>query len=645
MPPFQPFAAPWSRSARRDEIPTTPEPTLAGQVQPPSPPRPRFRVKRRNASNLNAPTQQFLASVAAADIPIPSIEEPRVMDEEMEDTMYPISQLSDMDDMPLTPHGGSDRMFSPPKTPAPGALPELSPKQYPNWSIDSTLSSLESSPDYESSRPSTAHSTHTSTSLLSYFSISSEELSQCVSPDTEKVDNFAELSSVEDNDKTIKAPQKAVPRDTLRRAPWTRPMIHHLWSTYTMYLQDPKVTPFRVGKSGIPPHGVCLRVAREAKRSWRGSKAQASAVDQNSGSATPTAQGPSGPYVQWPHTCAATRAQLRELCKMSVRTNARGNQHLVPSPTPYGNSAARFWNRRAGLARSPSVFSGQDMAMSLAVSTSESMQLQGPLAQLTNSQPDDELPSPPPNVESLAPVAGVEPLESERTRLASPFPMHSYGPSSSSSSSLPSSFVVDAKQQRQTHTGGPRRVLMSPVRLTRSRSTQKRRTKQAMHEPRKTKRPSLGSDLWVDPASIIDITSDTDALLRREQEEHQMALDEIEKTIAPCKNLQQLFEASQPAAGDHNMLAPPVTEVPRRLGSPFSLSGSSFSYPNRLSHGNGVEANAARRPFATVQQLSVSENTPAVTRSSLASRLAYIDERLKDFRRRDRPRRRSESPL
>ncbi|KAM0564197.1 hypothetical protein ACHAPJ_000406 [Fusarium lateritium] len=631
---FQSLAPPWARSARRDDIPRTPEPALNGETQPPSPPRPRFRVKRRNASNLNAPTEQFLASVAAADIPIPSIEEPRVLDEEMVDTMYPISHYSDMEDLPLTPHGGSDRMFSPPKTPAPGALPALSPKQYPSWSIDSTLSSLESSPDYESSRPSTAHSTHTSTSLLSYFSISSDDLSQCVSPDNEHADLLNDLSSADDKSKTLKPSRTELPRDTIRRAPWTKPMNQHLWSTYMMYLQDPKVTPFRIGKSGIPPHGVCLRVAREAKRSWKGSKAQGN-IDLSSGSITPT-QGTAGPYVQWPHTCAATRAQLRELCKMNARSNARGSHYLAPSPTPFGKSAVRYWNRRMAPGRSPSVFSGQDMAISLAVSTSDSMQLQGPLAQLTNSQPEpqsDELPSPLPNNELLEPVP-----EPQRTQLASPFGARSYGPSSSSS--LPSSFVVDSKLQRQTHTGGPRRVLMSPVRLTRSRSTQKRRSNHL--EARKIKRPSLGSDLWVDPASLVDLSAPEDQFTIP-QREPDMTNDEIEKAFVPRKNIQELFEASQPLPSQKQTLAPPFGEMPPRLGSPFAFGGSSFSFPNRLSHGTGSDPDAARRPFATVQQSGESNN--GVTRSSLASRLAYIDERLKDFRRRDQPRRRSESPL
>ncbi|RYC80710.1 hypothetical protein BFJ63_vAg16407 [Fusarium oxysporum f. sp. narcissi] len=165
-----------------------------------------------------------------------------------------------------------------------------------------------------------------------------------------------------------------------------------------MYLQDPKVTPFRIDKSGAPPEGVCLRVTWEAKRSWHGSKAQANA-SQTGGSITPTAQGPSGLYVQWSHTCAATGAHLRELCKMNATTNARSNQYLAPSLTPNGKSAARFWNRRSAPARSPSIFSAQGMAISLAVSTSDSMQLQDPLAQLTSSHPDlqlEELPAPPP---------------------------------------------------------------------------------------------------------------------------------------------------------------------------------------------------------------------------------------------------------
>jgi hypothetical protein len=59
--------------------PRTPEPQAEDEPQIPSPPRPRLKVRRRNVSNLQAPTDHFLASVAAADVPIPTIELPQVV--------------------------------------------------------------------------------------------------------------------------------------------------------------------------------------------------------------------------------------------------------------------------------------------------------------------------------------------------------------------------------------------------------------------------------------------------------------------------------------------------------------------------------------------------------------------------------------
>ncbi|KAF7552691.1 hypothetical protein G7046_g7341 [Stylonectria norvegica] len=636
MPPLQPFVAAWSQSVCHEDIPRTPEPLSEVDSQPPAAPRPRFRIKRRNASTLNAPTQQFLASVAAADIPIPSIEEPRVHDEEMADFSYPsIPQLGDMDDMGYTSHV-PDRIFSPPKTPAPGIVPSLSPKQYPNWSINSTASSLESSPEYESSRPSTAHSTQTSTSLFSHFSFNSEDLNECVSPDAEQVDHFGDFLTVEDADKTIKAIPRE-PRETskgkLRKAQWTKPLSEHLWSTYMIYLQDPKVTPFRLGKSGIPPSGVCIRVAREAKRSWKGAKSQSYEV--RGGGLTPTTQS-LGTFIQWPHTCASTRAHLRELCKASAGTTARNQQYLAHSPTPYGRTATRFWNRRSGY--SPSVFSGQDMAMSLVVSTSESMQLQGPLAQLTRSQREPSLEElPPPVAGNPRSSVGFEPLESEPNRLASPFTAHSYG-GQRSSSSLPSSFNPAAELQSRTHPVGPRRVLRSPVRLTHSRSAHKRRSERAMLEPRKIQRPSLGSDLWIDPSVDGEVPPTVPSVPEMRSSS---LTDKADNWSGPRTNLQELFEASQPSSISSTLAAP--VAAPPRLGSPFAATSASFSFPNRLSNATGIQIGTFRRPFATVQQSS--DSNAMTPRSSLATRIAYIDERLRDLHRRDRPRRRSESPL
>jgi hypothetical protein len=85
---------------------------------------------------------------------------------------------------------------------------------------------------------------------------------------------------------------------------------------------------------------------------------------------------------------------------------------------------------------------------------------------------------------------------------------------------------------------------------------------------------------------------------------------------------------------------------PPRLGSPFTGEGSSFSFPHRvhrMHQGGSIDLGVLGRPFATIQQFS-SEQSPPPTRNSLADRLAYIDQRLKELRQRD-TNRRSESPL
>ncbi|KAK2596190.1 hypothetical protein QQS21_006395 [Conoideocrella luteorostrata] len=649
MPPFEPLRASRPRRLRQSPAPKTPEPTNEGQVQPPSPPRLRFRLRRRTASELNAPTSQFLASVAAADIPIPSIEEPQVYDDEdMLSIDYPvITTLDRIDDVALSAQSSRGRAFSPPKTPAPGLAPSLSPKQFPDWSIDSAFSSLESTPEYESSRPSTARSTQTSSSLFSQSSFTSEDfLSQCVSPESEHNERFGHFLAPDDAAKTIKPSVPSTKSAKSRRAPWTKAMSQHLWSTYMTYLQDPKVTPFRVGKSGIPPSGVCMRVAREAKRSWKGSRTTTK-PDHKSGSSTPTAEF-SSPYILWPHTCAATRGHLRELCKAHNASTTRHIQYLSNSPTPFGKTVNRFWSRRSVPARSPSVFSGSDMAMSLTVSTADSMQRQGPLAQLTSSQ--FELPAKSPSTEQPVFNFGGN-LEQSRPRLGSPFMARSYGPSSSSG--LVGGLNESPEIQRQARTVGTRRGLGSPVRLDQSRtSTQKRRSRQSVLEPRRIKRPSLGSDFWTDPSGNGNAETEAHFVEYSSTDSNQR-----DNLFVPRTNLQELFEASNPApslAGSASFrptatALPSSQTVPARLGSPFSAKATSHSFPNRHSRVSSIDIGAVLRPFATVHQLGEKSNNAATTATSaktpLVNRLAYIDERLKDFRHRGRNSRRSQSPF
>ncbi|KAM0446641.1 hypothetical protein ACHAO4_009313 [Trichoderma viride] len=723
MPPLQSLMAPRARGSRKAARgPKTPEPFATTDVRPPSPPRPRFRLRRRApSSNLKAPTQQFLASVATADVPIPSIEEPRLVDEDMVDTLStnfprysPHPHHFEFSDEGDLPRGRPSSLPKTPAPPAPHAVPSLSPKRFPDWSLDQAYSSLESSPECDS-RPSTAQSTQTSSSLFSRYSLNSDSFSQ-YSIDPDDIDQFGGDVSIEDANKTIKpiraAPAAASKRRS-RKAPWTRSMTQHLWSVYMTYLQDPHVTPFHIGKSGIPPDGVCMRVAREAKRSWKGPKSQQmknKAAAEHSGSATPTkATAPATSYLQWPHSCAATRAHLRELCKASATSAARNHHYMgARNPTPFGRTANRAWSRRlAPPSRSQSAFSGNDMALSLAVSTCESMQPQGPLAQLTASR-DQQLPpplgfcAPPALIEAAVPASASGAAGADITRLGSPFVARSYGPSSSSS--LADSFGVNLEPQRLSNSVGTRRrSLGSPAIISSggnnyntsfnnynnnsdeygnnsrgSSNNQKRRSKQlsAAVEPRR-KRPSLGSDFWVDPSN--NGAASTQATPAAEFSS--TTATQRDALFIPRANLQELFEASHPAASasassppsssspptlgpgtDKRIIAasssllapPPLANQPARLGSPFSAAKTSFSFPGRRSNSiSAIDFSIIRRPFATVQpvqqqqqqqqqQPAESETTP--TRSSLRSRLAYIDERIKDFRRRDQARRRSQSP-
>lgn len=110
--------------AFRFAAPRTPEPSDGSEeMQFPSPPRPRLKLKRRNVSHQHqrtAPTEQFLASVAAADLPIPSIEEPTLPSSGAPEIMssfptfsLPDSTANEQDTHLLVPRG---RAFSPPKT-------------------------------------------------------------------------------------------------------------------------------------------------------------------------------------------------------------------------------------------------------------------------------------------------------------------------------------------------------------------------------------------------------------------------------------------------------------------------------------------------------------------------------------------------
>ncbi|KAH6689162.1 hypothetical protein F5X68DRAFT_77900 [Plectosphaerella plurivora] len=616
--------------------PRTPEPFMGedGMQRPPSPPRPKFKLKRRIASNLNAPTQQFLASVAAADVPIPSIEEPLATlgdDAPTEnDNMMACDPLQHPADLNFAsvPRG---RRMSSPRTPAPGLAPSLSPRRYPDWTLGSLCSSVESTPECESSRPSTAVSTQTSASLFSRYSIASEDL-RCPGPSMGEMARA--LKSQHDGTSTLAPPCD----NKRRRAKWTAPMTNHLWSTYCLYLRDPKVTPIRFSKSGIPPEGVCCRVAREAKRSWRGANPSGKVLGglQKSRNATPTGDLPTT-FMQWPHTGGATRAHLRDLCKhMSSSTASRAGHQNSQTPTSFGRTVARLRRRRT--TPTPSAFSSKEMCMSLALSTCESMQPSGPLAQLTQATPEPtEGAGAAPTMPSTSAMLDAPALEPRR--LASPFMAKSYGPSSSTE--LGAAFAMPI--QRQTHTVGAQHALQSPARLTRSRSnTQKRRPRQTSAEPRRTKRPSLGSDLWVRPPSSPAPAGESQAQFSSSSKTQEDVL------CVPRTNLAELISGPRRltedmrscGAGAQNLANP--FDPPQRLGSPFASSNTSFSFPNRLFKREPLSAGSTIRPFATFQRRDDAIPVPS---RDLDGRMSYLDQRLRELRQHTPLRKRSESPF
>lgn len=590
----------------RSGLQTTPEPSTEVESQAPSTPRPRLRLKRRHdPQHLAAPTQQFLASVAAADVPLPSVEEPAIATYESD--VMPWNGLQFPEESHDIEHClhiqcGHDQTFMSPKTPAPGAPPSLTPSRYPNWAID-WMSSSESSPEPES-RPSTARS-RTSTSSFS-------QLSSCFSDDdlhfSPEIGDWEKSTCVDS--KAGQSENLQLPSTTriARKAPWTPAMSQHLWATYNMYLSDPRVTPFQIGKSGIPPEGVSKRVARQAIRSWKGSRTVArtmGAPGARSGSSTPTEAESSGVFMQWPHTAAATRAHLRALCKQKARGPDGGKMrfsYFSRSPTPLTDATVRR-ARRSTPSSATTPFGTQEMVKSLAISTSEIMTPQGPLAQLTSACDPPAL-TIAPNLDHVPPPdVDLEPSMVERRRLGSPVNAKSYGPSSSTS--LLDVFGLSADVgQRQTHTIGPRRTLQSPVRLSRS-STQKRKTRHA-HDSRK--RPSLSLDTWLDPRTLAsDSSKAEDAFF-------------ASRPRAPLS-----FDSAQPTA------QPAVAPTPPRLGSPFSASSSmSLSVPNRFSQPTILDPAMFTRRCSTVHQpLGTHPTEPASL--NLASRLAYLDQRLKDF--------------
>ncbi|KAH8591360.1 hypothetical protein B0O99DRAFT_519797 [Bisporella sp. PMI_857] len=640
-----------------EDCPTTPEASAPEEPRQPSPPRPaRLKVRRRHASStFQAPTEHFLASVAAADIPIPTIEEPQVAEDgdyQMTD-QQPLSIQTSF----LTPH--SFRSGSPPKTPMPTFSNDENYSQLPDWSAST------SSPagDYFG-RPNSSHSTAGSDfsddSLYSCSRVSRpSEDGSCTSPESDAGDPFQYSSTPgKGKGKALFIDQPAEPVTTLNAklrsktrndAPWTEAQNQHLWSTYLLYLSDPTVTPFRIGHSAVPPQGIIHRVAREAKRSWKGPRISNSAVRRSttsrrvsdtSGSLTPTGESAKS-YAQWPHSSKHTRNHLRDLCRRTKNSDSNLVQlhhHLQSrSPTPFTKPYRAAYHET----EPRSMFNTSDIALSLATSTAESMQPDGPLAKLGADELDTPTSSFPSLKDCLPPSfeGTQEPESKDRSRiLGSPFVAHTYGPSSSTMDSL-----RPPQPRTRSDTVGESRAprLGSPVRFNEPRSlncTMKRRAQHSLDE-------EFGANGAIVRPSILNeqIFGAAFPGNRRRVRTRGFSLGDEALSSRPPTVFQfppvptlpvaaEIIEAA--TAKPPPSLLPSATFERTRLGSPFSESGPSNTFPRRLFQ--DTTATVRRSAFATMHQTRRSiESFDFGEGPSLQSRLFHLDSKLKEIKERE----------
>ncbi|PBP15548.1 hypothetical protein BUE80_DR013719 [Diplocarpon rosae] len=568
------------------ELPKTPEP-ISTEPRQPSPPRQRLKVRRPNPSSLHAPTQHFLASVAAADVLVPTIE----VAAGTEDLEMPDREGLSIDASALRP---PPQYSAPPTTPVP--MLSVTMPLRPDWSMSA-------SPGEDSSLRSAS-----SLSDASYYS-----------------DDSLDQSA-------------------------------HLWSTYMVYLQDPTVTPFRIGASAVPPEGVCHRVAREARRSWRGQKAEplrrssrmcsslrSSEAPQHGGSPHPTET--AKVYGTWPHASGATRSHLREMCRSKDSSSvSRYRHHQSPGPTPF--TRLQFRPRTPeppGPSRASSI-SCKDIALSLSATTADSMQPEGPLAQLAVDSPTDLLARRP-----FAPLEEFKPMSfgesrgfpiSTRGRLASPFVARTYGPSSSQNfQSRPS----PSRSQSDTI-----RHLRSPLCVNASHSlngTQKRRAQNDLEEEEPepvgvVARPSvLNEQLFGTPLNQRRVRCRGFSLGDEALRHHSRGSGFFQRSPTPVFEFPGLPppDIKPPSASaliDHPNPPPSAAFGPPRLGSPFSESGSSQTFPRRLFQDGS--STIRRSAFATMHQTRHSiESFDFGQGPSLQGRLEKLDTKLKEIRERE----------
>ncbi|MCJ1281722.1 hypothetical protein MMC26_001044 [Xylographa opegraphella] len=621
------------------EEPKTPEREVAPEEPAvPKPPSPHtYRIRRRTRPNIASPARYNPsgATKPAEDIPIPTIEipassepaRPQFTAEPAKGYLAPFLSL---------------RSATAPRTPL---------TQRNSFGCDWNTTDQHNIGE-SIARPMSACSILSDSSNDSFDS--SEDCpsrgGSCTSPESDTADPFrfslikknkskANLSLIQESPTVVKGN-----RFRPKIIQWTPEMDRHIWTTYMIYLQDPTMTPFKMLPGSPPPLGVCHRVTREAKRTWRNPKpdmTDATRSDaserggvtnrgdspdtikaERSGSSTPTTR-PMMKAPIWPKSNSATRRRLRFLCKNKA-TIAPHYQRLLQSrsPTPFMSSSRS--HSHSGRMSTPlnadmhtSPFSTRDIQVSLTTSTATTMQRNAPLAQLTQpfhagpSSANEWFNDPSVPWASPAPVpsevdhetGNIRNQVAELPRLGSPFGYHTWGPSRSRQHLRPST----PRTQSDMSIQGPQ--LASPVQFGTFPypSTQKRR---AQHQLEEELSPG-GTDLR--KSMLEEIFRDQSAASSRRVRSRGFTVgdvtihDRLTKLFASSANGVPFEDApvAEAAVRDEAILtAHAQADSIRRLGSPF----------------NGINTRPSRLRSRHVASASLSSYDPN-TFSSIDQRL------------------------
>jgi hypothetical protein len=569
--------------------PRTPELLQTGVLQPPSPPRQPYRLRRpRVARQLSS---DYFGASGSRDVPIPTIEvsDPVIEDESVLPTV-PTMSLSLV----------TTRPSPPPRTPTSQVYESTTPTQD---SIMNNADTVDTCSQGESiSRPSTACSGFSDSSVSSSLESFPSLGGSFTSPESEVFEKKLAEDPVGQRSlhlapSVASYPQRDIPAKPIKpKMKWTEEMDNHLWMTYMRYLQDPTHTPFKMLPGTAPPLGVCSRVVREAKRTWKASRNanfrkftpwNADSPDTirptTSGGSTPTEAQAGKPIVAWPRSDSATRRRLRELCKRKPTLSAHYNRLLTArSPSPFLNpSSARSRSSSAQPQISvgynfhptphPSSFSTRDMGISLLASTSSAVSA---LNQLTE--------------QSQTPLQQINtmPQSSGRTHQKSQsLQLDSYQPSLSR---LASPFQpVPKNRPEQSFPPPPLDVPVDPTRLA-SPVQIIAPVPQGSLRLGKRRGESLLNNLGMN--STQDVDSDSSSVIpgisTRRVRARGFSLGDVSES---SRRLTRIFEPTEPAtisreslslstthmmtdnSGNTSSLMPPfLPNSVRRLGSPFS---------------------------------------------------------------------------